>query len=239
MKRAPNARRPFSLNSTLRWDLTYVLLKMLDVSDCNVDVVKWVSYLGHGWHIMWARRLVCNTPTILLQWILPVKEIWNSDTHILCMWWWTGSHKQTIQFQSTFSDVNKRKGKKEREEMMYSTRIYQLAEWIETWTVHLRQSRGVFFPVLNSTDVKGWDLKGQRDDGDFSTRLHNSSWWRRQLHVRFYPFRGEAACRRKLHSPLSVSQWRKTFSLQTSACWHPTCKDPQRYNFKTYSQGRG
>lgn len=75
-----------------------------------------------------------NTPTILLQWILPVREIWNSDTHIqcVCVWWRTG-------LQSIFDHCNhheereKGKGRKEggKRVRMYRTRVAQKqSQWI-------------------------------------------------------------------------------------------------------------
>lgn len=48
-----------------------------------------VLYLGRSGNTMRSEEVSHNTPTILLEWILPVREIWNSDTHTecVCVWW--------------------------------------------------------------------------------------------------------------------------------------------------------
>lgn len=56
--------------------------------------------------------------------------------------------------------------KEEREEKMYST---------DTQLNCASTSQSFFLQVPNSTNVRGWDTRGQHGDDDCSTRLLNSS----------------------------------------------------------------
>lgn len=154
-----------------------------------------------------SEEVSCNTPTILLQWILPVKEIWNSDTHIQCVCDGGQYHiyKQYC-FITHFSDVNTRKGKKERkkerEERTYSTLFFKEQSLTQNWTRMNTDSNC-------ASTSKSWSFS--------STELHRcerlgskrSAWWWRLLykttqfiimieattqHILFIrlPFRGEA-----------------------------------------------
>lgn len=118
-----------------------------------------VLYLGRSGNMMRSEEVSCNTPTILLQWILPAREICNSDTHTACVCVWWRLYKQ-YSFPTCETPVSplhrRRKGDRGRtEDQEYTVTRTNPGQHTKTLHLHL----GALNAKGSSGSVWWWDLQ--------------------------------------------------------------------------------